>query len=200
MSYLPEGTISASALAGADSKKETACATKSRFPKTSRQKKEPTPAPICANIWLRSGGRRRRYPRSGRSSHRRHRGTAEAARRKVGSTDQRKDAPAGCEPSASAAGGSSAIGRQKRRTACNRSAKCDTPYTMSKSTRKKSSPLTDPLRKAINESGLPLLRLSQETGIARASLIRFARGDQSIRLDIADRLASYFGLTLHGGS
>ena len=28
------------------------------------------------------------------------------------------------------------------------------------------------------------------------SLIRFARGDQSLRLDIADRLAAYFGLEL----
>ena len=58
------------------------------------------------------------------------------------------------------------------------------------------APLTDPLRQAIIESGLPLLRLANETGIARASLIRFVRGDTSIRLDIADRLAVYFGLEL----
>jgi plasmid maintenance system antidote protein VapI len=58
------------------------------------------------------------------------------------------------------------------------------------------APLTDPLRQSIVDSGLPLLRLANETGIARASLIRFVRGDTSIRLDIADRLAVYFGLEL----
>ena len=61
---------------------------------------------------------------------------------------------------------------------------------------KPKAPLTDPLRQAIADSGLPLLRLANETGIARASLIRFTRGDTSIRLDIADRLAVYFGLEL----
>lgn len=65
---------------------------------------------------------------------------------------------------------------------------------MSKS--KPKAPLTDPLRQAIVDSGLPLLRLANETGIARASLIRFVRGDTSIRLDIADRLAVYFGLEI----
>jgi len=66
---------------------------------------------------------------------------------------------------------------------------------MSKSTVQ--GPLTDPLRQAIVDSGLPLLRLAKETGIARASLIRFVRGETSLRLDIADRLAVFFGLELH---
>ena len=61
---------------------------------------------------------------------------------------------------------------------------------------KPKTPLTNPLRQAIVDSGLPLLRLANETHIARASLIRFVRGDTSIRLDIADRLAVYFGLKL----
>lgn len=56
--------------------------------------------------------------------------------------------------------------------------------------------MTETLRQAIRESGLPMLTLATETGIQRASLIRFARGDQSLRLDIADRLAEYFGLEL----
>ena len=64
------------------------------------------------------------------------------------------------------------------------------------SKRKPKAPLTDPLRQAIADSGLPLLRLANETGIARASLIRFTRGETSIRLDIADRLATYFALEL----
>jgi transcriptional regulator with XRE-family HTH domain len=57
---------------------------------------------------------------------------------------------------------------------------------------KPKAPLTDPLRQAIVDSGLPLLRLASETGIARASLIRFTRGETSLRLDVADRLAAYF--------
>ncbi len=59
--------------------------------------------------------------------------------------------------------------------------------------------MSDVLRQAIRErldTGLPMLRLAQETGIERVSLIRFSRGDQSLRLDIADRLAVYFGLEL----
>lgn len=59
------------------------------------------------------------------------------------------------------------------------------------------APLTDPLRKAIVESGISMLALSRETGIARASLIRFRRGETSLRLDVADKLAVYFGLELN---
>ena len=58
------------------------------------------------------------------------------------------------------------------------------------------SPLTDPLRQAIVDSGKPLLTLAEETGVARASLIRFRRGERSLRLDVADKLANYFGLRL----
>ena len=65
---------------------------------------------------------------------------------------------------------------------------------MSKS--KPQSPLTDPLRQAIVDSGLPLLRLSKATGIQRTSLIRFVRGETSLHLDVADELAAYFGLKL----
>lgn len=56
--------------------------------------------------------------------------------------------------------------------------------------------MTEVLRRAIRESGLPMLRIAEDTGIQRASLIRFARGDQSLRLDVADKLAAYFGLRL----
>ena len=61
---------------------------------------------------------------------------------------------------------------------------------------KSESPLTEPLRQAIADSGLPMLTLATKTGIIRGSLIRFARGDQSLRLDVADKLAAYFGLEL----
>jgi len=59
--------------------------------------------------------------------------------------------------------------------------------------------MSDTLRQAIRErleTGLPMLTLAKETGVERVSLIRFSRGDQSLRLDIADRLAFYFGLEL----
>ncbi len=62
--------------------------------------------------------------------------------------------------------------------------------------RRSTSPLTDPLRKALLASDVPLLVLAKETGIARASLIRFRRGETSLRLDVADRLAAYFELEL----
>ncbi|MEX2113198.1 MAG: hypothetical protein WD845_08440 [Pirellulales bacterium] len=41
-----------------------------------------------------------------------------------------------------------------------------------------------------------MLTIATETCINRASLIRFARGDTSLRLDVADKLAAYFGLEL----
>jgi plasmid maintenance system antidote protein VapI len=64
------------------------------------------------------------------------------------------------------------------------------------SKRKMKAPITDLLRKTIAESGVPLLVLEKATGVKRASIMRFVRGDQSLRLDLADRLAEYFGLQL----
>ena len=56
--------------------------------------------------------------------------------------------------------------------------------------------MTDVLRRAILDSGLPLLKIAKEAGVQRASLSRFVRGKNSLRLDVADRLAAYFGLHL----
>ena len=39
-----------------------------------------------------------------------------------------------------------------------------------------------------------LYAVAKETGVQKASLIRFLRGEQSLRLDKADRLAAYFGI------
>src|SRR4051794_1845080 len=71
---------------------------------------------------------------------------------------------------------------------------CDNTLTMRKS--EPPSTTTDVLRRAIVESGTSHKALSRETGVARASIMRFVRGDQSLRLDMADRLAAYFGLEL----
>jgi plasmid maintenance system antidote protein VapI len=61
---------------------------------------------------------------------------------------------------------------------------------------KERAPITDLLRETIIASKLPLLKLQKETGVKRASIMRFIRGEQSLRLDIADKLAAYFGLAL----
>jgi plasmid maintenance system antidote protein VapI len=58
------------------------------------------------------------------------------------------------------------------------------------------SPITGLLRQTIIESGIPYLALERKTGVQRASIQRFVDGRQSIRLDMADRLAAYFGLEL----
>jgi plasmid maintenance system antidote protein VapI len=56
--------------------------------------------------------------------------------------------------------------------------------------------MSDVLRQTILDSELPLLRIANETGVQRASLSRFVRGKNSLRLDVADKLATYFGLEL----
>jgi plasmid maintenance system antidote protein VapI len=63
-------------------------------------------------------------------------------------------------------------------------------------TMKTTNPITDVLRKAITDTGLPLLRIEQDTGVQRASISRFVRGERSLRLDAADKLAAYLGLSL----
>ncbi len=62
--------------------------------------------------------------------------------------------------------------------------------------KKPKSPITDLLRDTIIKSGTPLLVLERETGVVRASIRRFIEGRQSIRLDMADKLAAYYGLKL----
>jgi transcriptional regulator with XRE-family HTH domain len=55
--------------------------------------------------------------------------------------------------------------------------------------------MTELLRQAMNEPGAPsLTSIAEATGTQRGSLVRFRRGDTSLRLDLADRLADYFGV------
>ena len=56
--------------------------------------------------------------------------------------------------------------------------------------------ITETLRRAVVDSGLPLLQVAQAAGVERASLSRFVRGERTLRLDMADRLATYFKLEL----
>jgi transcriptional regulator with XRE-family HTH domain len=56
--------------------------------------------------------------------------------------------------------------------------------------------ISEALRRAIAGSGLAFIALERATGVQRASIARFMRGSQSLRLDKADALAAYFGLEL----
>jgi plasmid maintenance system antidote protein VapI len=56
--------------------------------------------------------------------------------------------------------------------------------------------MSDVLKKAIVDSGMAHIAIERATGVKRASIMRFLRGERSLRLDMADRLAAYFGLEL----
>ena len=49
---------------------------------------------------------------------------------------------------------------------------------------------------AIAESELSFKALERETGVLRQSLMKFAAGEQSLRLDAADKLAEFFGIEI----
>lgn len=57
-------------------------------------------------------------------------------------------------------------------------------------------PITKAVKQAIEQSGESLNAIELATGVKRASLSRFMSGQTSLRLDIADKLAVYFGLTI----
>jgi plasmid maintenance system antidote protein VapI len=52
------------------------------------------------------------------------------------------------------------------------------------------------LKRTIVESRLAHIAIERATGVKRASIMRFLRGERSLRLDMADRLASFLGLEL----
>lgn len=54
--------------------------------------------------------------------------------------------------------------------------------------------MTELLRQAILEAP-SFLGVETATGVKRQSLMKFVRGEQSLRLDMADRLAAHFGIT-----
>ena len=57
-------------------------------------------------------------------------------------------------------------------------------------------PIADTLKAAILASELPFLTLEQRTGVTRQSLMSFVKDERTLRLDMADKLAVYFGLEL----
>jgi plasmid maintenance system antidote protein VapI len=50
------------------------------------------------------------------------------------------------------------------------------------------------LQNAIAKSGMAYLAIERATGVTRQSIMYFMRGERSLQLNIADRLAVYFGL------
>ena len=57
-------------------------------------------------------------------------------------------------------------------------------------------PITVALQDAINASGMSIKALERDTGVSRQSMMHFMRGTRTLRLDIADKLAAYFKLTV----
>ena len=52
------------------------------------------------------------------------------------------------------------------------------------------------LRDTIAASSIPVLQIEQQTGVQRASICRFIKGERTLRLDTAAVLADFFGLEL----
>lgn len=57
-------------------------------------------------------------------------------------------------------------------------------------------PMSDALKKAIELSGMTFKALERETGVTRQSLMSFMKDERTLRLDMADRVANYFKLTV----
>ncbi len=53
--------------------------------------------------------------------------------------------------------------------------------------------MTELLRQALIDADNKYA-VAKATGVQKTSLIRFLRGEQSLRLDMADRLAAHFGI------
>lgn len=65
--------------------------------------------------------------------------------------------------------------------------------------KKQPEPITAALRKALANAlagGETFLGLESKTGVLRQSLMKFARGETSLRLPQADRLADHFQLEI----
>src|SRR5262249_43581075 len=89
-------------------------------------------------------------------------------------------------------------GRSPKRPTLNRCCHWDNLHIMSN--HPGPAPISNVLRRTIAqavESGRTnYLALERETGVTRASIMRFVRGTQSLHLGMADRLAAYFKLEL----
>ena len=56
--------------------------------------------------------------------------------------------------------------------------------------------ITQTLKRAIDESGLTLKDIASQSGLSYASVWHFAKGERSLVLNQADKLAAFFELEL----
>lgn len=56
--------------------------------------------------------------------------------------------------------------------------------------------LTKILRKQLQKSPCSFLQIEKKTGVKRQTLMKFIKGQQSLRLDMADRLVQFFKLSI----
>ncbi|MBI1900837.1 MAG: hypothetical protein HYS13_06965 [Planctomycetia bacterium] len=65
--------------------------------------------------------------------------------------------------------------------------------------------ISDVLRQAIRDSGVPIVRIARDAGVSRQRIMHFLRGRQSFHLESAEKLVAYLGLKVvnagiaHGG-
>jgi plasmid maintenance system antidote protein VapI len=68
------------------------------------------------------------------------------------------------------------------------------------SKQKKSLTATEALMQAIAESGLAFIELERRSGVKRQSIMKFVAGEQSLRLDCADKLMAVLGIRVELGA
>lgn len=56
--------------------------------------------------------------------------------------------------------------------------------------------MTEALRDALANDPRSYAEVARETGLARTSLMAFAEGKRSLRLDLADELATFYGMAI----
>ena len=64
---------------------------------------------------------------------------------------------------------------------------------------KRSKLLTDQLRQAIDDSGLPRYRIAKETGISESALAQFYNGHRGLSMEALNALGELLQLTIHLG-
>ena len=67
---------------------------------------------------------------------------------------------------------------------------------MAKRKTKQPATATEIIRQAIADSGLTFAELERQSGVKRQSLMKFARDEQSLRLDMVDKLLPCLGLRM----
>lgn len=114
----------------------------------------------------------------------------------IGSTGRRRTDQAGFAPPVGIAADSSGTDLKSPRLLADdltTTAKgCNNYYMMA--SRKTYDSMTEAIREAIAESELSFKAIERESGVVRQSLMKFAAGKQSLRLDAADKLAKFFDI------